>query len=180
MDNTLIPIALFAYSRPDHLSQTLDGLRKNEVPLIYAFCDGPKDKLKVGKVKEVRDILRNVAWTNIIITERKTNWGLGNSVRAGVSEVLEKHDKVIVIEDDIVMRPGAYNYTCAALNYFENDDRIMTVSMWSYPSLYPKRNSNGFFSERFVCWGWATYKKYWKRFNSNTYKFSITRQSQLN
>ncbi len=114
----MIPVALFAYARPDHLSQTLKGLRNNKVPLIYAFCDGPKDDSKKEKVKEVREILRNVDWTDMNITERKTNWGLGTSIRAGVSKVLEIHDKVIVIEDDIVMRPGAYDYTCASLRLF--------------------------------------------------------------
>ncbi len=49
-----------------------------------------------------------------------------------------------------------------ALDYFENDDRIMTVSMWSYPTLNPEHSANGFYSERFVCWGWGTYKKYWE------------------
>lgn len=37
--NTQIPIVLFAYARPDHLSRTLECLKINQVPLIYAFSD---------------------------------------------------------------------------------------------------------------------------------------------
>lgn len=165
MENNIIPIALFAYARPDHLLQTLDGLRRNNVPLIYAFCDGPKDESKYENVTKVRDILKAVDWTEIIITERDSNWGLGTSIRAGVTEVFEKHDKVIVIEDDIVMRPRAYEYTCSALNFFENNNEVMTISMWTHPLITPKKVINGFFSSRFVCWGWGTYKKYWKLYD---------------
>ena len=157
-----IPVALFAYARPDHLKQTLDGLKRNNVPLIYAFCDGPKDETKIEKVEEVRSLIRSIDWAKVIITERETNWGLGTSIRAGITEVLNKHDKVIVIEDDIVMRPGAYEFTCNALNHFENDVRVMTVSMWNHPMLLLQEKSyNGFFSKRFMCWGWGTYKWAW-------------------
>lgn len=166
-ENTIIPVALFAYSRPVHLTRTLEGLKVNRVPLIYAFCDGPRDDSKVEQVKKVREILHNVDWTTILIAEQESNLGLGTSIRLGVTKVLESFDKVIVIEDDIVMRPGAYDYTCSALNYYEKDERIMTVSMWSYPSLNPKNSPYGFFSERFVCWGWGTYKKYWSYYDKN-------------
>lgn len=165
MVSSVIPVALFTYARPGHLAKTLEGLRINKVPLIYAFCDGARDDSKVEQVKKVREILHNVDWTRIFIIERESNFGLGTSIRAGVTEVLEKHEKVIVIEDDIVMRPGAYNYTCAALNHYERNDRIMTVSMWDYPTLKSKRCHIGYFSERFVCWGWGTYRKYWSFYN---------------
>lgn len=165
--NSNIPIVLFTYARPEHLKQTLEGLRINRVPLIYAFSDGPKDESKVKNVQEARKILRNADWSQIIITEREINLGLGTSIRTGVTEVFKKYDKLIVLEDDIVMRPGAYEITCAALNYYENDDRIMTISMWNHPVMVPKKAKSGFFSERFMCWGWGTYKRYWDLFSNS-------------
>jgi len=162
-----IPIALFAYARPDHLARTLEGLRKSNVPLIYAFCDGARDDSVVAQVKKVREILHTVDWARIFITERESNLGLGTSVRAGVTEVLELHDKVIVIEDDIVMRPGAYDYACSALNHYENDNRVMSVTMWNHPIMVPGGSEYGFFSERFMCWGWGTYRKYWQLYSGS-------------
>lgn len=163
----VIPVALFAYARHEHLARTLEGLRINRVPLIYAFCDGARSDNDSEKVKKVREILHNVDWTTVFITERESNWGLGTSIRAGVTEVLEKHEKIIVIEDDIVMRPGAYDYICAALNYYEKDERIMSISMWNHPVIVPKEAKEGFFSERFMCWGWGTYKQYWQLYSES-------------
>jgi hypothetical protein len=40
----------------------------------------------------------------------------------------------------------------------------MTVSMWSNSTLVPPTAEEGFFSRRFVCWGWATYRPAWQRY----------------
>ena len=37
----IVPVILFAYARPAHLQKTLDSLRVNQIPLIYAFSDVP-------------------------------------------------------------------------------------------------------------------------------------------
>ena len=58
----MIPIILFAYARPDHMRRTLDGLRANQVPLIYAFSDGPRTPDKAPAVAEVRQVLRAIDW----------------------------------------------------------------------------------------------------------------------
>jgi hypothetical protein len=54
----VIPVALFAYARPDYLRKTLACLRENQVPLIYAFSDGPPAPDKALQVDQVREILR--------------------------------------------------------------------------------------------------------------------------
>jgi hypothetical protein len=53
----------------------------------------------------------------------------------------------------------------AALKQFENNSRIMTISMWNHPSIVPDQSPDGFFSKRFVCWGWGTYKWAWEKYD---------------
>lgn len=167
---SVVPIALFAYSRPEHLKQVLEGIRINKVPLVYAFVDGPATDLKTPAVNQVIELLKAVTWTDLRIVIREKNYGLADSIRSGISEVLAAHDRLIVLEDDIVMRSGAYKQTVAALSQFENDDRVMSVSMWTDPRITPKTDHNGFFSGRFICWGWATYRKYWELYNDSPLK----------
>lgn len=159
-----VPVALFAYSRTDHLQRTLEGLKRNHVPLIYAFSDGPKNQEIEPAVAQVRSILNSIDWCEIIVFEQAENLGLGPSIRTGIEKVLEFHDRTIVIEDDIVMRPGAYKYVVEALKNYENESKVMTISMWNHPMLLPPNNYNGFFSRRFVCWGWATYRWHWEKY----------------
>jgi hypothetical protein len=162
-----VPIALFAYRRPEHLKKTLEGLKTNQVPLIYAFSDGARSADEEPLVASVRRILRAVDWCEIRLIERETNLGLGSSIRTGVGEILEKYDRLIVVEDDIVLRHGAYEYTIAALEHYQDEPQVMSISMWSHPSLVIDRSKNGFFSRRFVCWGWATYAYQWQKFNAS-------------
>jgi len=90
-----IPIILFTYTRPDTLNRTLECLKENDAPLIYAYSDGPRTPDKVQKVREVRDILRGIDWCDVVLCERENNLGLGRSILTGVTEVLQKHDMAI-------------------------------------------------------------------------------------
>ena len=107
-----IPIALFAYARPQHLRRTLQGLHADSVPLIYAFSDGPRSEVDEAAVSEVRSVVRAIDWCAVVLVERSTNQGLGRSIRAGVTDVLESHDCAIIFEDDQVCGP-ARAATCA-------------------------------------------------------------------
>jgi len=66
------------HARPDHLRQTLDCLRENQVRLIYAFSDGPHTPDKAAAVGEVRNMLRTIDWFEVVLCERETNLGLGD------------------------------------------------------------------------------------------------------
>lgn len=160
-----VPVALFAYARPAYLHKVLESLKRNHVPLVHAYSDGPRNADQESRVAEVRQILRQIDWCDLTLVERERNYGLGPSIRDGVSRILSEHDRVIVVEDDIVLRPGAYDYVVAALKQFENNSRIMTISMWNHPSIVPDQSQHGFFSRRFVCWGWGTYEWAWKKYD---------------
>ena len=73
---------------------------------FYIYCDGPMGNASskdIKKIKEVRDSGSGTQWCKeVIITERSENLGLAESVIQGVTEVIEEHGKVIVLEDDIV------------------------------------------------------------------------------
>ena len=38
----------------------------------------------------------------IVVIERKDNWGLANSIIDGVTTIINKYGKIIVLEDDLV------------------------------------------------------------------------------
>jgi hypothetical protein len=158
----LIPVILFAYARPDHLNQTLDGLRANQVPLIYAFSDGPKGEQDASKVMGVRKILRSIDWCEVRLTERETNLGLGRSILVGVTEVLRKFDAIIVFEDDLICVPGTYNYLCAALEHYRDDTRVMSVTGWTHPLITPSDViDQPYFDGRAESLAWGTWGRAW-------------------
>lgn len=164
--NAVIPIVLFAYARPNHLRETLACLRENRVPLIYAFSDGPDTPEQQSAVAEVRQILRAVDWCEIVLTERSENWGLGRSILSGVTEVFEKHSALIVFEDDLICVSGTYQYLCAALEHYHDDQRVMSVTGFTHPRICPDDvGDSPYFDGRFNSWCWGTWARAWEGMN---------------
>jgi hypothetical protein len=159
----LIPVVLFAYARPEELRQTLESLRENAVPLIYAYSDGPATPEKQTKVDEVRRILHAIDWCEVVITERAENWGLGRSILNGVTEVFKRHQALIVFEDDLVCVPGTYRYLCAALEHYRDDPRVMSVTGYTHPSICPDDvGDQPYFDGRFSSWAWGSWARSWE------------------
>jgi hypothetical protein len=159
----IIPTILFAYARPDHLIKTIDCLKQNDVPLIYAFSDGPRKPRDALAVAEVRRILRSIDWCELKLCERETNLGLGRSILTGVTEVLSKHGAAIVFEDDLVCVPGTYTYLCEALMRYNDDTRIMSVTGWTHPIITPTDiTDQPYFDGRAECLVWGTWTRAWQ------------------
>lgn len=158
-----IAVALFAYARPRHLLRTLQCLQQNEVPVIYAFSDGPKGPEDDKAVSEVRSILRTVDWCELVLQERDRNLGLGKSILSGVTSTLAEHQTVLVFEDDLICVPGTYAYLSAALAHYRNDPRVMSVTGWTHPEVTPHGvTEQPYFDGRAECWVWGTWARAWE------------------
>lgn len=167
----LAPIVLFVYNRPWHTRQTIEALQKNEFASeseLFIFADGPKGNLtieQINAVNDVRSFIINISgFKSVNIEFSDNNKGLANSVIYGVSKVIEKYGKAIVIEDDIVTHPYFLRYTNDALDYYENDNRIFSIGGYcpnlKIPICYLK---SSFIVHRTESWGWATWKNRWEK-----------------
>lgn len=159
----VIPVVLFAYARPDSLLRVLEGLRADRVPLLYAYSDGPRGPSDVEAVAAVRDILRNITWTDVRLIERPGNFGLGRSILDGVTEIAARHAAFLVWEDDLVPAPGTYAWLCAALRRYAKDERVFSVTGWTNDEIAPAGAQAGkpWFDGRAECWVWGGYARSW-------------------
>ncbi|WP_194166067.1 hypothetical protein, partial [Vibrio parahaemolyticus] len=131
---------------------------------LYINIDSASKETDIKKVKEVKDIVYNFrGFKSITVNEAKVNLGVDNSVISYVSEVLESHDRVIVLEDDHLTNESFLEYMNAALDFYENDDRIEGISGFSPPLNWSNLNTSNdiYFAPRGSSWGWATWRKRW-------------------
>jgi len=133
-----VPIALFAYSRADYLLRSLECLERDRVPFIYAFSDGPRTTADASSVLEVRRILRSVKFCEVRLIERDENLGLSRSMIDGIGVVLQDHEAVIVLEDDVVCVPGTYEYLRKATEAYSQHPNVMTITGWTHPLVTPE------------------------------------------
>lgn len=164
------PIVMFIYNRARHFEQTFEALAKCPEAAeseLFVFSDGPKnesDSIKVGKVRRsVRKAMRERAFARMDIIERKSNMGLSPSVIDGVSQIINKYGKVIVIEDDALVSPYFLKFMNAALDYYRDIDEIGSIAGYTpaidFPTDY---NKDVFTAYRSCSFGWATWLENWE------------------
>jgi len=160
------PIALFVYNRPDHTRKTIEALIGNELApqsRLIVFSDGPRDNKDVLLVEQVRDYISTIrGFESVSIIPSKSNKGLANSIISGVTSVLSEYDKVIVLEDDLVTSPQFLRYMNNSLDFYENDEAVISIHGYIYP--VKDRLPDYFFVKGADCWGWATWSRGWKIF----------------
>ncbi len=98
---------------------------------------------------------------------RSTTKGLADSIVGGVTEVINKHNRVIVLEDDIITSPGFLEYMNDALDFYEQEEKVMHISGYMYPHT-EKLPETFFFNVPYPGGGWATWQRAWKYYISDT------------
>ena len=128
----LAPIVLFVYNRPNHTQKVIDALKNNPEAKdseLFVYCDGAKEnasEIEKKQIEETRKIIRGImGFKSVTMIESKENKGLACSIIEGVTEIVKKFDKIIVLEDDIVTSKGFLNYMNTALNIYKNNKKIM-------------------------------------------------------
>jgi hypothetical protein len=172
MEQINAPIVLFAYNRPIHTQKVLDSLALCEESIqsdIYIYCDGAKDNVDEMGLKNIHQVRQIVNSENrfkkVVVTEQSKNKGLANSIIDGVTEVVNKYGKIIVIEDDLIVSKGFLNYMNQALLMYENEPKVGCIHAWNYFFTNIEDFESTFFLKGADCWGWATWKSSWELFN---------------
>ena len=179
------PIVLFAYNRPTHTQRTLDALSSNPEAIesdLYIYTDGPKSKMTDDNFKKINQVIdiakREKRFKTVELRVGEKNRGLANSIVSGVTEIVEKHGRVIVLEDDIETSSGFLKYMNDALKIYENNDKVMHLSGYMYPNKEDLPET--FFFNVPLCWGWATWSKSWKHFsNDSVYLWNQLKNKKL-
>ena len=164
------PIILFVYNRFWHTYKTIEALKKNKLAnqsILFIYSDGAKSEKDNLEVQKVRNYIKSIKGFKLVkIVEREKNYGLANNIINGVTEIINKHNKIIVMEDDIVTSPSYLSFMNQALNFYEREPKVWHISGWNYP--FEKKESEDVFFWRLMnCWGWATWKDRWEFYERN-------------
>lgn len=173
----LSPIVAFVYARPKHTKKMLDTLSKNKLAkdsILYIFSDNAKKDKDIENVKEVRKIIHSYENRNLFkdikIEEATQNKGLARSVIEGITSVIEQYEKVIVLEDDLIVSETFLEYMNESLELYKENKKIWSISGYNLPIKIPKTyRKDVYVSYRGSSWSWATWKDRW-----NTVDWKVT------
>jgi hypothetical protein len=164
----IAPVALFVYNRPEHTEQAIKALRENDLASksdLFIFADGAKNEAGREAVRKVRLIARSIdGFKSTTVVERDCNLGLSKSIIGGVTQLCTEYGRAIAVEDDVMTAPDFLTFLNYALDRYEGEPEIFSVSGFNYPMVAPATYPyDVFFSPRSACWGWATWRNRWNR-----------------
>jgi hypothetical protein len=169
------PVVIFVYERPEHTKKTIEALAKNYLANeteLYIYSDAAKNEKSIENVDLVRAYIDTIPERNLFksvnLFKAKSNRGLAKSIISGVSETIELYGKVIVVEDDIVSSLDFLQYMNDAMDYYNQDNKIWSISGYTFNVDIPKDyESDVYLSYRGCSWGWATWKDRWVKVDWN-------------
>jgi len=166
----LAPVAIFVYSRLDNTKQIIEALQKNYLASqteLFIFSDAPKTEKHQEAVTAVRQYLKTITGFKAVnIIEREENYYIERNIIEGVTELINKFGRVIVLEDDGVTAKNFLTFMNDALDFYEDKEKIMHIASFTFIKMPPEYR-------RTIIWrysentggGWGTWKRAWDKFH---------------
>ncbi|MDE7380689.1 MAG: glycosyl transferase [Muribaculaceae bacterium] len=169
------PVIVFGFNRPDLLSSALESLgdcREARDSDLFVFIDGPRknditneecDSMKTAQSAKIAESVTEGRFKSVTIHTSSANKGLAKSVISGVSEIIRKYGRVIVVEDDLKVLPNFLTFMNLGLEKYAADKEVYSICGYTnkvkIPQGYPY---DAYFAPRSSSWGWGTWKDRWE------------------
>lgn len=166
MSRTFAPVFVTVYDRYSHLKRCIKSLEKCDLAKqteIYISSDAPykiEDERKIIKIREYIKSINGFKKIHTLFYDQ--NIGSQEALKKGREEIFKNHDRMIRLEDDVIVAPNFLSYMNDALSFYENNQRVISVSAFSYSIFYKVNNENHdkvYFTHRFNPWGFGIWRE---------------------
>lgn len=160
-------VLLIIFNRLDTTKLVFEAIRRAKPPRLYLAADGPRAYSNTDGVncQMARSIINAVDWDCEVKTLfRERNLGCKYAVSGAIDWFFEHEQMGIILEDDVLPTDQFFEFCDAMLIRYEFEESVMMIGgVNHYPT--PDSQLSYFFSEHFVIWGWATWRRAWKKYS---------------
>ena len=165
------PVLLLLFNRPQHTAAVIEQLRKVRPARIFVHCDGPRDQYpeEAEKVAAVKSELKKIDWPCELSTLfREQNAGLRVGVFGALNWFFESVEQGIILEDDCLPDVSFFPFCEAMLERYALEDQVMHIGGSNVAEGLTSTFTNSYFFSRFsFVWGWASWRRAWKKMSIN-------------
>jgi hypothetical protein len=161
------PLVLFVFNRLGETRLLIESLLRNKLAAetnLYIFSDAAKLPSQQPSVEAVRQYITTIeGFKHVEIEYAQQNKGLAHSVIEGVSKIIGKYGRAIVLEDDLIVASDFLEYMNSALKLFADREDIWSIAGYS-PALNIRAGyaHDTFLFRRASSHGWATWVDRWQ------------------
>jgi len=161
------PVVVFGFNRPDALLNTLQALERCDGASetdVFVMLDGPRGPADIEKCSAVKAIATAYtgAFKSYSVQCRNENRGLALALREGVTTLICRFGRIIVLEDDHIVASDFLNYMNQSLAFYQDVPEVGSISAFSLPLNISQQYDN-YFHPRSTSWGWATWVDRWQQ-----------------
>ncbi|WP_204105620.1 MULTISPECIES: glycosyltransferase family 2 protein [Spirulina sp. CCY15215] len=176
------PVAMIVFNRPQTTKKVFEAIRQVKPPVLFLIADGPRPD-KPGEDKKcaaVREIIEKVDWDcQVYKNYSDVNLGCGKRPSTGIDWVFDSVEEAIIIEDDCLPDPSFFRYCQELLDYYRDDERVMTICGLNVQFGENPTDYSYYFSRYNHCWGWASWRRAWKYFDFDLKVWPEIREKNL-
>lgn len=171
-------ILIIAFNRPTALKSLLHVLPSNR--RIYVHVDGQRNEQDHGPSEcllVVKEFIESSPQTKVQILAQQRNLGCKNSCTQAITWAFKNEEKLIILEDDVVLNSYALQYFDWALERFNSSPEIFQINGYTPTNTFFNRKKLRVYKSLFVqAWGWATWRNRWSTFDVNLSNLAKTRE----
>jgi len=175
-------VAIIIFNRPDKTKLLVDSISKYKPNKLFIISDGPRKNIlsDFEKVKATRKIFEKIPWKCKIFTNYSNkNLGTRKRIVTGIDWVFKNVEEAIFLEDDCIPLKDFFPFMEEMLNKYRSNLKIGTVCGTNLFNLNTKNTENYFFSKYQHCWGWATWKNRWQKFDRNLKTLDLSKKNKF-
>lgn len=168
------PVAFIIFNRPDTTERVFAEIAKAKPPKLLVISDGPRINRsgEADKVVATRAIIDRVDWNCEVLTNYSDeNMGCRRRVSSGLDWVFEMVEEAIILEDDCLPHPSFFRFCEELLEMYRYDERVAMVTGDNFQEGNRRGPHSYYFSRYTHIWGWATWRRAWKRFDPSMHSW---------
>lgn len=162
------PILFLIFNRPDLTQQSFASIREAQPKQLFIAADGPRPDREgeAALCEETRSIVAEVDWECDVKTLfREENLGCRQAVSSAISWFFEHVEEGIILEDDCVADPTFFPFCADLLTRYRDDERVMCITGNNFQQGRIRGTASYYFSVYNHCWGWATWRRAWQKYD---------------
>jgi hypothetical protein len=162
------PVLLMLFNRPDITRELFKKIREVRPTKLFVAANGPRRDVStdIELCKTVRKIFDEIDWECELHTNfPETNVNMHIRWCSTLDWFFESVDSGIILEDDCIPDLSFFSYCTELLERYKDNPEIMHINGSNFQFGRKRGNASYYFSKYAHVWGWATWKRAWKKYD---------------
>ncbi len=163
-----VPVLVVVHRRPEHVARVMGQLRIAQPSTLFVAADIPASGSDDEAHREALRIATSIDWPcDLRVTVSEAPLGCSPRILSAIDWAFRYVNRLMVIEDDIVIDPSFVPWAGAMLTRYEHDSSIGHIGGRNELIRWSPTAGDHLIVRRGSMWGWATWRDVWERYRNS-------------